>query len=248
MRASGGGPGAGRPRVEHCTDEHRQQQRTQPASSENIGLLRTSRAGARLRRGLPACGWLFNCTRRTTLIFPRDAPRQSGAFLLNTAPRQRTCAFTPIFDSAFPQVIESARQFVPRRRRGTTCPWRAISVPRSPARLVARRRRRHAVRGRQRSWALIGAGSACPPAPPGSRSVHQCRHDGGPGSVLAERGDAGLEFGPQDECKETTKYVSANGLVELVEDRSSRQIADGTAATGEVGGLVHLRCAGPCCS
>ena len=53
MRASGGGPGAGRPRVEHCTDEHRQQQRTQPASSENIGLLRTSRAGARLRRGLP---------------------------------------------------------------------------------------------------------------------------------------------------------------------------------------------------
>ena len=31
MRASGGGPGAGRPAGEHCTDEHRQQQRTQPA-------------------------------------------------------------------------------------------------------------------------------------------------------------------------------------------------------------------------
>src|SRR6478752_6466978 len=26
MRASGGGPGAGRPRVEHCTDEHRQRE------------------------------------------------------------------------------------------------------------------------------------------------------------------------------------------------------------------------------
>jgi hypothetical protein len=43
--------------------------------------------------------------------------------------------------------------------------------------------------------------------------------DGGPGSVLAERGDAGLEFGLQYEGKEITKYVSANGLVELVEDQ-----------------------------
>jgi hypothetical protein len=28
-RALGGFPGAGRPRIEHCADEHRQQQRTQ---------------------------------------------------------------------------------------------------------------------------------------------------------------------------------------------------------------------------
>src|ERR1700750_101990 len=48
-------------------------------------------------------------------------------------------------------------------------------------------------------------------------------NDGGPGSLRAERSNAGLQFGLEHEGKEAAEHVSADRLVKLVEDRPCGQ-------------------------